>query len=199
MLTCSKSRFVFLALTGSLAAIQGCADPHEIDDLGCPCAPGYICRLEDQTCVARDDSEPPAPVRCTRTLPECSLDEADISDQFGPEETKAAVIGRWLMCEGSQPTWLHPPDDLIGFEFRADGTWIELRKNSAGECDPHPGFLHEGTWWVEESPVHPGVYRVVTTEAGSWGAASMWEPAFSAVPRRVARLFHWRQAIADRQ
>jgi hypothetical protein len=202
MIACSKSSFVFLALTGSLAAIQGCADLHEIDDLGCPCAPGYACRAEDQTCVVPEppDARPPAPFRCTRTPPECSQGEMDLHDRFGSEaEAKAALVGRWLMCEGEpEPIGEGPSADFIGFEFRADGTLAELRKNSAGECEPHP-FVPERVWKFMEFGGEPGAYYVFTKIPGD-RVSTGWMPTYSTVPRKVRQLFGgWGTAIADPQ
>jgi hypothetical protein len=44
-------------------AFFACADPLSVEGLRCPCAPGYSCRVEDETCVEepRDGRRAPGP------------------------------------------------------------------------------------------------------------------------------------------
>jgi hypothetical protein len=200
-------------LIGALAAVlgAGCAETHKLDGLSCPCADGYVCRERDQTCVssasapplgaaggADGDMTPSESPHCTRNSPACTQSEQGVTDRYASRDAAAAaLVGRWLMCEGQVFEGSVIPDDFMGYEYRADGTWSELARNAAGDCEPAMGFGKEGTWTLTGSD--GGMFRVQVDIPGDGGAGEIFFLASSAQPRKLDYLPRLRHPVADPQ
>jgi hypothetical protein len=192
-------------LAGALAAVAAgaCASTHSLEGLDCPCAPGYSCRLDDNTCVTTQAITPGnAPPRCTRTAVECTQSEHLITDHFASvDAAKAAATGRWLMCDGQVAPAVVIADNFMGYEYRADGTWSELIKNAAGDCENATGFSKEGTWSVKEmsSDEDAGMYQVTARSTGSGTSGEVFTLTSSGQPRKLAYLHGLFRVVADPQ
>jgi hypothetical protein len=191
-------------LFGALAAAvgTGCAQTHPLEGLNCPCAAGFSCRLDDNTCVATQTITPGnAPPRCTRTAPECTQSEHLITDHFASvDAAKAAATGRWLMCEGQVAPAVVVAPDFMGYEYRSDGRWSQLVKNAAGDCEAATGFNKEGTWSVKEmSGENAGMYQVTASTVGSGGGGEIFTLVASGQPRKLANLQFFFNVVADPQ
>jgi len=191
-----------LAALVPCAALLACASDPSLEDRSCPCVPGYSCRLADQVCVEspsvqRGDAEP----RCTREAPECSQDEATITDSFASaDQLEELLVGRWLLCEGAEKANEDP--ELMGIEFVEGGMFYLLTRNSDGECVRDHGFDREGSWELEDISEQnpPGTYQASMFWAG--GGVGAMVPAFSGSPRKMrdgGDPDWWGELIADPQ
>lgn len=180
-------------------AMFACADPLSVEGLRCPCAPGYGCRVEDETCVESvAEVRRDGPLRCTRSAPECTQREEIITDQFASaDEVADRILGRWLVCEGSDG--LEDEDaDFMGIEFTEGRRFHLLREVAPGQCERDLGFEREGTWDVSDisEQNQPGTYQVSLYFAG--GGAGGMVPSFSAQPLKL-RTDWWGEMVADPQ
>lgn len=111
----------------------------------------------------------------------CEMQETMIGDPCTTQEMRDRVVHRWWQCSGQ---FVFNPQDGVGIEFMADGTWAVLKLDPQGGIIQGTGFAYQGTWDVFDTSSMNGPCKF-QLDINSTGGGVGGFPKFSKEPAKM--------------